>query len=222
MHRCCTIAVIATTALLVAGCSAERSGLAELRRLCEKDAGLAIYRTVAADGYYDAEKREGALRVLLGSDFRFIEFCNDKPGRGSLLDQPGCGRYTRVAKDSGRCDPRIDRILEESVIEPYVSFKENYCVEFERLERPEARYRYRSVLVNLDDSGDSLKFAMASERIVDADTDEILGTFITYFFDPNPPYSVPKSCANIGEEFPSATKANLVSKVIITSQGEGK
>ncbi len=53
--------------------------LEELRRLCEKDAGVNIYRSVDADGYYDGEMKGRHFEVLIKSDFEFIEFCDENP-----------------------------------------------------------------------------------------------------------------------------------------------
>jgi hypothetical protein len=208
-------AVLLAACALAGACSSGHDALEQLRWLCARDAGLTINRSVRAKGYYDSEKKDGALRILLGSDFEFIEFCDDSPHRRSMLDQPGCGRYRRVAKDSGLCDPRIDGILEESVVEPYVSFKEHYCVEFERIERPAARYSYESSFITWQAQNGVSRFARSEVLVRDAFSSAVLGRYVSYSLDINPLFSAARSCARIDRKYPTYRETHFVETVLL-------
>lgn len=208
------ISVLSLAVPFFVACSSERPGIDHLRELCERDAGVTINRTVEAEGYYDAEKKDGSLRMLLRSDYQYIEFCNDEPNLMSMLDKPGCGRYRRIAKDSGLCDPRLDEILDESVVEPYISFKKNYCVEFELIERPEAPYTYESHLDIWRGKIGISEFVRSETLIRDTYTSEVLGMYVSYSLNVNPGQSSPISCNRIDKRFPTFREAKLVEKVL--------
>jgi hypothetical protein len=201
-------------------CSMEDPNLEELRRLCEKDAGVNIYRTVDADGYYDGEKKDGSLEVLFHSDFDFIEFCDDAPVYGSMLKEPGCGRYTRVRADSGRCNKELQHILENSFGEPYASFRKDFCVEFELIEIPTARYVYEGSLKSWLAEDDTARFMRSRAWITDIYNSEIIGEFTTYILDPRPGAMIWKSCDNIDGSYPTFTDADLVNTVLARSKNQ--
>ncbi len=196
------------------GCSIKDPNLEELRRLCEQDAGVNIYRSVDADGYYNGSTVRMDLQKLTDNKFEFVEFCDEKPGYTAILKEPGCGRFTRAVKGSPSCDRTIQGILDESVGGTYAAFRENYCVEFELIEKPTARYFYatgRDVWMGEDGIA---KFIRSSARITDRHTSQLMGEFITYILVPSPEAMILKSCDNIEGNFPSFEEADLVNTVL--------
>lgn len=200
--------------LVCMACSSEKRGLAELKRLCEKDAGLTIYKTVEADGYFDASRKDGALRLLIASDYDFIEYCNEAPNIMSFLEEPGCARYTRVAKNSGLCDVRIDKILNKSAVGPNVSFRAKYCIAFEKIDKPEARYAYNAQLDEWLANNKYSEFIRTQAFVEDRVSREVLGQYISYSYNVRPRHSSPKSCNIIDEKYPSFAETRLIETVI--------
>ena len=102
--------ILVTILALLTACSSD--GLDELKRLCEKDAGLTIYKTVEADGYYNEPHLDGGIKEdLIKGPYSFYEFCDDSPSTSTynLFPEAGCFRVKRVLRNSGKCDPRIDK-----------------------------------------------------------------------------------------------------------------
>jgi hypothetical protein len=199
-------------------CSMEDPNLEELRRLCEKDAGVNIYRTVDAKGYYDGEKRGRSLEVLVRSDFDFIEFCNERPILKTLLQEPGCARYTRVPADSGRCSNKVQEILESSFGEPYASFRSDYCVQFELIDKPSARYFYQSELLKLHTNENLGSFSRSRVWITDTHSVELMAEYITYLLVPRPDSMVYKTCDDIDQRYPNLRDADLIETVLSKSE----
>ncbi|MCP5214239.1 MAG: hypothetical protein H6995_04435 [Pseudomonadales bacterium] len=132
--------IILILLLACSGCDSEKVGLRELKRLCEKDAGLTINKTVEADGYYDDTTLcHHCWHGLLNSPFKYIEFCDLESERHPLtnaIKEQGCYRLTKVSRDSGQCHVEIDEDIAKRVIEPFVSFKKEQCIRAESIEKP--------------------------------------------------------------------------------------
>ena len=62
------------TALTLPACSPRDRNLEELRRLCERDAGVNIYRRVDAKGYYNGSTVRMDLQKLTDYKFEIIDF----------------------------------------------------------------------------------------------------------------------------------------------------
>lgn len=126
--------------LTCSACSSEKRGLAELKRLCEKDAGLTIYKTVEVDGYYDGTTIcDHCWHALIKEPFKYIEFCDFESPRQPLtniLKDHGCYHLSKMKRDSGQCHAEIDEDVAKRVIEPYVSFKEDQCISVKPIKRP--------------------------------------------------------------------------------------
>jgi len=167
-----------STLLLVLACSAcssEQAGLNELRRLCEKDAGLTIYKTVEADGFYDTR---GSNTSVAETDYRFIEFCDDNP---TVIDSPGCWRVSKVKRELGQCYERLDKSLAKIVVAPYPEFLKEHCLAVEKLEQPEAEYTYeveRAEWWVNENAG--TKMIRHIGRVFNKKTGEVLGQGISY------------------------------------------
>ncbi|MFT5425890.1 MAG: hypothetical protein ACI9ZT_000827 [Gammaproteobacteria bacterium] len=116
-----------------------RLGLIELKKLCEKDAGVTVYETIEADGYYDDTTQcLQCFDGLLDTPSQYIEFCADgtKNSSSYILKEPGCYRLTKIARDTNQCHAGIDERYANFVAEPYASFKQDNCIKVEPIERP--------------------------------------------------------------------------------------
>ena len=218
MNLCVRLICYSSLAWPLLACSLQDPNLEELRRLCEKDAGVNIYRSVDADGYHNASLPITSFLDLIKSDFEFIEFCEDKLQQKELLQEPGCGRLIRVPKDSGRCHPWLQQILDESYPEPYVRFRQDYCVEFELVDRPSARYLYQSELKPMQVADDIRPISRSRVWVTDTQSSELMGEYITYVLEPRPHSMISKTCDNIDQRYPTYRDANLLTKVLSNSK----
>jgi hypothetical protein len=196
--------------ILLTACS---SGLDELKTLCEKDAGLTIYKTVEADGYYDATSI-GIGANLIESDYQFMEFCNDDPKFTRAITEPGCWRVSKVKRELGICYERLDNMLAKNVVEPYPEFLKEHCIAVERLDKPEAMYSYHSDPKQWLDKNGKSEFRRSDAYIKDVATFEVLGRFVSYSYNEKPRHTSPTSCNRFGDEFPSYAEANLINTVL--------
>ena len=210
MNRLKKIGLLVLSALLTA-CGS--SGLDELKRLCEKDAGLTIYKTVEAEGYYDATSI-GVGANLIDSGYQFLEFCNDDPKFTQAITEPGCWRVSKVKRESGRCYERLDKRLAKYVVEPYPAFLKDRCLAVEKIDKPMARYSYHSGLKSWSAKNGALEYTKNTETIMDTLSGKVVGSYITYLYDKNPPHSVPIACSDFIEGFPSYIEANFVESTI--------
>lgn len=205
--------------LLCVACSSERAGLKELKRLCEKDAGLKIYKTVEAEGYYDTSRKGGVLRILIPSKYSFVEFCNlnaDRPSFG----EPGCWRLTKVSRETGQCSKIVDGALASSDGHSYPEFRERYCIAVEKIEKPKARYSYHNSIRFWSAKNEVSEFGRAYVEIRERESGELLGQYISYSYNKRPKHTTPIDCPNINKQMPSFAEANLVERTIIPLQGE--
>ena len=174
------IACVVTTA-----CGSNTPGLDELKRLCEKDAGLTINKTVEVDGYYDASSKTGTLGHLVPSDYIFSEFCSFEPGESVLFDEVGCWRLIKVSRDTEKCNKAIDKILWRYGRKGYAEFRENNCIAVEKIEKPEAEYRYEVERKEwwLNESTGT-KMTESIGRIIHNESGEVLAERRNYILDP--------------------------------------
>jgi len=203
-----------TAFIFSTGCGFGDSGLNELKRLCEKDAGLIIYKTVEAEGYYDSTRKGETLWVLVASDYNFMEFCNLDPEKPSF-DEPGCWRLTKVSRETGQCNERVDKSLRRNGSDSSREFREQNCIAVEKIEKPEAQYSYHSVPKQWLDKNGKSEFRRSDAYIEDVATSEILGRFVSYSYNEKPRHTSPTSCNRFGDKFPSYAEANLINTVLI-------
>jgi hypothetical protein len=216
------ILLLFTLAIICTSCSFEQDGLVTLRELCEKDAGLNIYKTVEADGFYDASMKGGVLRLLIPSNFNFTEYCNLEPNIASLFKEAGCWRLTKIPRENEHCNEAIDKILWRYDSKGYSKFKENYCIAVKKIEKPTAMYSYHSDLKSWTADNGIALYTKNTETIMNQMTNEIIGSYTTYLFNKNPPYSISTACSDFVEKIPSYTEANFIASTLKPLQGEIK
>jgi hypothetical protein len=170
--------------ILLTACGSSTPGLDELKRLCEKDAGLTVNKTVEAEGYFDATSI-GIGANLIESDYQFMEFCNDDPKFTRAITEPGCWRVSKVKRESGICYERIDNMLAKNVVEPYPEFLKEHCLAVEKLEKPEAEYKYE---VESEEwwinESTGTKMTSGTGRIINNKTGEVFGEGKNYVLFP--------------------------------------
>ena len=189
------------------------SGLDELKRLCEKDAGLTINKTVEAEGYYDATSI-GVGANLIESTYQFIEFCNPNPNFTRAITVPGCWRVSKVKRNLGRCYERLDKMLENNVVEPYPTFLKDNCLAVKKIDKPTARYSYHSNFKKWYPKERGSKFTRSDVFIQNDLTKEVLGRYVSYSYNVRPGHTTAKGCEIFEGDYPSFTEANLVNSVI--------
>lgn len=204
--------IILIVFILLTACSLNASGLDELKKLCEKDAGLTIYKTVEADGYYDAT---GNRMNLIKSDYQFFEYCDENPMFTDSIPEPGCWRMSKVKRESGQCYERLDKKLAKFVVEPYPEFLQHYCLAVEKIEKPTARYSYQSGLKSWPAKNGVSEFIRSYAQLKETESGEILGEYISYSYNVKPRHTSPRHCDFIdNDEFPSYTDAKFINTVL--------
>ena len=165
-------------------------GLGELKRLCAKDAGLKINKTVEAEGYYDATSDGGVVRLIEKGLYRFYEYCTDEPTYKNILE-PGCWRMSMVRRASNQCDIHMDKELAEtadrlapSVAVPYREFLKENCIAVEKIKEPTARYSYEVERKErwLNESEDT-KIHQYIGKVMDNETGDVMAQRIDYLLD---------------------------------------
>jgi hypothetical protein len=164
------------------GCSSESDGLATLKELCEKDAGVTIYKTVEADGYYDAYTNcHHCWQELLKSEYQFVEFCDeiDRNPLAYAIPESGCYRVLKEKRAGNSCHVDIDKKLNKKSVEPYVSFVKDHCIVVEKIEKPEAPAKFAIKEDIFDKSKDT--FFMRFEFIME-DYNDVLSRQVDYTY----------------------------------------
>ena len=218
--------------LACAACSSEKRGLAELKRLCEKDAGLTIYKTVEANGFYNAYSNNGITDYLIKGPYKFYEFCDDSPSlsRNTLFPEPGCFRVKKTDRVNGQCDDRVDKALSKRIVDPYPEFLEQYCIEVEKIETPEAWYTYeieRKEWWVSKKHGTKMTWSVG--RIINTKTKEVLGERLSYGLFPKG-YGASRSKPHVGcgsyqvtgEDRSRPFATGLIEKVLISGLDKNK
>ncbi|MBR9909192.1 MAG: hypothetical protein GYB33_02440 [Gammaproteobacteria bacterium] len=169
--------------ILCVACSSEKAGLRELKKLCEKDAGLTVYKTVEADGFYNSHNNNGITQHLIKGDFSFYEFCDYDPSKlnNTMFPDPGCFKVRKVARGVTDCDERVEAKLAMFTVSPYPEFMEDQCISVEVIDRPTARYRYEVETIDLSSElGAEGELSKGVARVIDSKTQKILGESINY------------------------------------------
>ena len=210
MNRLKKIGLLVMSALLTA-CGS--NGLDELKRLCEKDAGLTIYKTVEADGYYDMT---GSNVDLIHSDYQFFEYCDDSPTIVDLTPEPGCWRVSKVKRESGRCYEPLDKRLAKFIVEPYPEFLKDHCLAVEKIEKPTALYSYHSGLNSWPAKNGVSEFIRSYALFKEVKSGDILSEYISYSYNKKPRHTSPISCHSLDEKFSVSIKTGFIEKTIIS------
>ena len=218
MKNKCVPFLLLLLVLICTACSSEQRGLAELKRLCDKDAGLTIYKTVEADGFYNAYSNNGITDYLIKGPYKFYEFCDESPSLSiyNIFPEPGCFRVIKVNRTNGQCDEKIDKALSKYIIDPYPEFLQEYCIEVEKIDKPKARYIYNEQLNKWLASNKYSEFIRTEVSIEDRASNEVMGRYISYSYNVRPGHSSPKSCRLLDKIFLASIKDDLIEKTIVT------
>lgn len=208
---------ILLVALACSACDSEKAGLKELKRLCEKDAGLKIYKTVEAEGFYNAYSNNGITDYLINGPYHFYEFCDNSPSlsRNTLFPEPGCYKVSKVTRKSGRCNERVDAALSRFIVDPYPEFLKEHCITVEKIEKPTARYSHHSGLKSWPAKNEVSEFIRSYVQLKEASNDEMLSEYISYSYNKRPGHTTPIDCPNINKQMPSYAESKLIERTII-------
>ncbi|MEZ5547984.1 MAG: hypothetical protein R3E74_09430 [Pseudomonadales bacterium] len=209
--------IILILLLACSGCDSEKVGLRELKRLCEKDAGLKIYKTVEADGFYNAYSNNGITEYLINGSYNFYEFCDSSPSpsRNTLFPEPGCFKVSKVIRKSGLCDERVDKALFRYDRPGFVDFREKHCIVVEKIEKPIAKYSYHSGLKSWSAKNEVSEFIRSYVQLKETANNEILSEYISYSYNKRPGHTTPIDCPNINKQMPSYSESKLIERTII-------
>lgn len=134
---------MAVLAIIMLGCSSSaKETISELEKLCQKDAGLSVYKKVEASGYYDAITNcSSCWNKLIDSDYKFIEFCKLEQTVVSMFDGVGCWRVSRSVKGSDACDKKINESIANNKWSSQEDFRKSSCISISKIEEVEATYK---------------------------------------------------------------------------------
>ena len=161
----------------------------ELKRLCNMDAGVSIYKTVQALGYYDAYTNcRHCWDLIMNTNYEFIEFCNDEPSNWYAINEPGCWRVSRVDRLLERCDIRIERELKrKKKSATYQEYLSQYCFAKQKLDKPEAKFgRYLEIEERRLGIKEKSIVQRFEESVKNLETGELIARQIDYLIVPNP------------------------------------
>ena len=190
----------------------------ELRRWCEKDAGLEIHRVVRASGYFDAwASSYSPWQIILDTDYKFIEVCDSMRRSYRPLSKPGCWRVTKVRRDSQQCHTGIDSEIRKKKDPRYVEFSKHQCFTAEKLAKPQAAYaRFgSSSRWDLDNAWHSRMYRYLN-ILKDLQTDVVIAKEVYYKIKPKPdnlPFpSVMTNCSQFENGY--VFKDDLIRKIV--------
>ncbi len=202
----------------ISACSQRNEDLQELSTLCERDGGLKIYKTVEADGYYDATGRNSSL---IHTDYRFFEYCDDSPSKHDFIPQPGCWRLSTVRRDSGLCHEKIDKRIANFVVEPYPEFLKGHCISVNEIAAPTAKYSFDSQLDFWPAKNEASRFGKSTSAILDTVSNEVIGSYINYVYKEHPE-STGIDCSDLIEGIPTYKDVKFIEAIIKPALAEKK
>ncbi len=151
-------------------------------RLCKKDAGIFVYKTVQVDGFYDGTMRSGYVNT--GPDgYRFMEHASeDRKGferverADEKLRQKALDWYAQTHR--GKEGPKDRSIFYPLNDQETIAVMPNGvdAWRIKKLERPTARYHYRWP----SDRSVSYKIEKIERMVIDSHTDEVLARETKY------------------------------------------
>lgn len=153
--------------ILCVSCASKPAGIDMLRELCEKDYGVTVYERVEASGYYDATTGAGPHYVddIIDIGFEFVEYCYDKPERNSPVQQPGCWQVYRAKQGSKECSADLNKSINKWVVEPYISWRKDYCFAVKPVYKPEAKIALYNEFISEYLYGDNYKISRSKHWI---------------------------------------------------------
>jgi len=150
------------------------------RMACRADGGTTIFETAVASGYHDDTASGNCIGCVAMVGSGRFEFVDALAGLEWTRD-PGLNRYIAVPIDDDRCEPwkRKPNWLTQARLR---GVSENKCVVVEEV-ISKARYRYeRSESTTL--SWTALQIGTIEYRIMDTESDSVLGQHKMYFHTP--------------------------------------
>ena len=180
-----TVNVLITVILagLLSACSqsADKT-LAELERLCKKDAGVTVYKTVVADGYYDANKGcHSCWNRLIESHYSYLEYCDDNPRKSAVINEKGCWRIYKDDKDSKQCHKKINELIEKNNWSSQLEFRKNSCIAIKKVDFLEAKYElYSQTKIVFSISENKHKIVRYEETVYDRSSKSVVAKQIEY------------------------------------------
>jgi hypothetical protein len=179
---------------LVFGCSYEDRGLEKLKRLCKRDAGLALYASVVVDGFYDSTGNTN----LVESQYKFVEICDPDFRYADPDASEQCYRLKKVNRGSALCNEVLDRRLSKFSVPPYPEFLKTQCIAVEPISKPSAAYRYEVERKEWwVDKERGAKMTHSIAQVSETTNNKVLARRISYGLYPEG-YGTPQSRPHIG------------------------
>jgi hypothetical protein len=153
-------------------------------RLCRKDAGVFVNKTVEVDGFYDSTLRS-AYELTKAGRYKFVEHpTEDRKGTERVELATAAERERALAWYAER-NPGRERPKDRSVFYP-VNEKEVIAVlpngidawKVTRFDKPTARYQYKTINSHTPVAHQITRF---EDIVGDAQTGEVLGRHVNYY-----------------------------------------
>jgi len=152
-------------------------------RLCRKDAGLAVYKIVEVDGFYDAYMRSG-FAITKRGDYRFVEHATADTEGVERVERADEALRNQALAWYARTNPGKERPQKRAILYP-LNDKEIIEVapngvdawKVTKLDRPEARYHFTT---NKYGTSVAHKITRWESLVSDQTSAEILGRYVEY------------------------------------------
>ncbi|MBU2714469.1 hypothetical protein, partial [Zooshikella harenae] len=150
------------------------------------------------DGYFLTNaKEDGLFDYIVYGLYEFIEYEHAKNKLGSPVNGLPYGYYRdyKALKNDPNCNPYyLKEIKKKSNVEPYVSFRKQYCVATVKIDSFKSKYQYESVSEELiDNKTEGYEIHRSVTKVENIQTKEILGQSISYLLFPYGIYKTPES-----------------------------
>ena len=154
-------------------------------RLCKKDAGVFIYKTVEVEGFYNATG--ATLDLVRPGGYRFVE-SHARDGKGVThvtygddhLVREAFARYEKEYSGKRATEQDMLRVRLDDRTEALVYPKKGDSWRITKLDRPTARYHYQGYAYPKDVVHGVQKFESV---VVDTEGDEVIGRYLDYYRD---------------------------------------
>jgi hypothetical protein len=152
-------------------------------RLCKKDAGIFIYKTVEVEGFYNGSG--ATLDLVRPGGYRFIESYS-KDGKSTTRLEFGDTNFMRAAiaryeqENAGKSAASEDviRVNMDKRTEALVFPKKGESWRVTKIDHPTAKYHYKTLASHLPVSHRIKRF---ENVVVDHETGDVLGRYLNYY-----------------------------------------
>ena len=123
------------------GCGSEAEK--KFDALCREQAGIWIYKTVQAEGFFNKKINcSERINFLMSTNFKFIEYCNDSNLGSNPMREAGCWRLSKSSVEDPKCNQELTNygIRGWRVINP--NLPSNFCLSSEQIVAASAEYEY--------------------------------------------------------------------------------